>query len=65
MDSNRRAQQDTPKTDYELVGDLLMISAVSKTLAKELVQRSTPKQNYGGGGRRGRRKKTQHSRTKF
>lgn len=32
-------------TDCELVGELLIISAVTKALAKEMVQRSAIKQN--------------------
>lgn len=33
-------------TDYELVGELLIISAVTKALAKDMVKRSTYKNSY-------------------
>ena len=68
MDSNRKEVKDKPLlNDYEIVGRLLMISAMSRALAKTIVLRGgkSKDRNYKGGGYNGRRKGTQHPRTKF
>lgn len=67
MDSNKKVVKDkTILSDYEIVGNLLMISAMSKSLAKTIVLRgNNDGKNYKGGGNYGRRKRTQYSRTKF
>jgi len=65
MNSKQRAANGKPLlTDFEVVNNLLMISAVSKALAKNVLLRST-RSNQKGGNHYGGRKKTQYPRTKF
>lgn len=62
MYSHKKVARDKPLlTDHEMVGDLLMISAVSKALARSIVLKSTKMEGKNGGRGYDRKKKSQCS----
>ena len=64
MDSQNKVARGKPElNDADLISSLLFLSAMSKSLAKDVLLRSTNKKNVGGVCYECR-KKTQYSRTK-
>lgn len=62
MDSRNKAARGKPElNDAEIISTLLFLSALSKTLAKDVLLRSTNKKNTGG-EYSAYRKKAQYSR---